>query len=264
LGSPGEQFGNSAVGCGDVDRDGHPDLFVGAPNRANPGNASVVSGQDGKLLHHLRGRAAGDQFGYEVSGMGDVDGDMHADLLVGAISASGTQSGCGKAFVFSGKTGTQLFELEGERTGDNFANAACCTRNRQGSHTLAIGAQNAGPGQRGRVYVYRIQDAHAELAFTVNSDRNSANLGQMFLSFPNDINQDGFPDLYASDFSDKSSAPGGGKVVVCSGLDGKNLLSISGTRAGEGLGTSPSDAGDVNGDGIGDLVIGAWQNNETY
>ena len=262
LGSPGEQFGNSAVGCGDVDGDGHPDLFVGAPNQANPGNAYVFSGQDGKLLHHLRGNTSADKFGYEVSGMGDLDGDMCPDLLVGAISANGKQSGCGKAFVFSGRTGTQLFELEGERTGDNFANAACCTLNREGSHTLAIGAQNAGPGQRGRVYVYRIRDAKAELAFTVNSDRNSVNLGQMFLSFPNDVNQDGFPDLYDSDFSDKTAALVGGKVVLCSGLDGKNLLTIAGTRAGEGLGTSPSDAGDVNGDGIGDLVIGAWQNNE--
>ncbi len=263
---PGEQFGNSGVVCGDINGDGHPDLFVGAPNRANSGNAYVFSGQNGRLFHHLRGNTSGDRFGYEVSEMDDIDGDMRPDLLVVAISANGRLSGCGKAFVFSDRTGAYLFELEGERTGDNFANAACCTLNREGSHTLAIGAQNAAPGQRGRVYVYRIQNAKAELAFTLNSDRNSVNLGQMFLSFPSDVNQDGFRDLYTSDFSDKTVVPGGGKVVLCSGLDGKNILTITGTRAGEGLGTSPSDAGDVNGDGIGDgigdLVIGAWQNNE--
>ena len=52
-----------------------------------------------------------------------------------------------------------------------------------------------------------------------------------------------------------------GGLIVASGVDGKTLLTIHGKRAGEGLGTSPSDAGDVNGDGVGDLVIGAWQNN---
>ena len=50
--------------------------------------------------------------------------------------------------------------------------------------------------------------------------------------------------------------------MVHSGADGRELLSISGWVAGEGLGTSPSNAGDVDGDGIGDLVVGAWQNRE--
>lgn len=50
--------------------------------------------------------------------------------------------------------------------------------------------------------------------------------------------------------------------MVHSGATGKPLLTIRGAVAGNGLGTSPSDAGNVDGDGFGDLVIGAWQNND--
>lgn len=261
-GKQGEQFGNSAVGCGDVNKDGVLDLIVGAPNSAAPGNAYVFSGKDGSQLHHFKGSKNGDKFGYEVSELGDLDGDGCADILVGAASGDGKQPQSGAAFVYSGQTGKLLFKLEGERSGDSFGNAAALAKNADGSSTLAIGAQNAGPGKRGRVYAYRIKGTSAERVFTIEGDANSVNLGQMFISFPSDHNRDGYPDIYASDFSDKSGEPGGGKVVLVSGKDGKPLLSIVGKQPGEGLGTSPSDAGDVTGDGIGDLVIGAWQNAE--
>lgn len=261
-GKPGEQFGNSAVGAGDVNGDGKPDLIVGAPNNAAAGNAYVFSGADGSLLHHFKGSQPGDKFGYEVSELGDLNNDGHADVFVGAMAGLGEQKRSGAAVVYSGRTGKPLFDLKGEQSGDGFGNAAGCAKNKDGSFTLAIGAQNAGPNNRGRVYVYRIREAKPHREFTIEGDRNSRNLGQMFISFPGDSDGDGFPDIYASDFSDKTGAPGGGKVVVCSGKTGKQLLAITGKRPGEGLGTSPSDAGDVNQDGVGDLVIGAWQNNE--
>jgi hypothetical protein len=259
-GAAGEQFGNSCVGCGDVNGDGAVDLLVGAPNNSAPGNAYVFSGKDGALLHHFSGSRAGDKFGYEVSEVGDIDGDNRPDILVGAAAADGKQPNCGKVFVYSGASGKLILTLEGERTGDFFGTAAACVDNKRGDKTLAIGAQNAGEGNRGLVYVYRVRDAKAELAFTIKGDQNSVNLGQMFISFPGDLDSDGWLDIYASDFSDSTAAQGGGKVIVSSGLDGKELLSITGKQAGEGLGTSPSDAGDVNGDGVGDLIIGAWQN----
>ena len=260
LGATGEQFGNSSVGCGDVNGDGAVDLVVGAPNNNAAGNVYVFSGKDGAVLHHFSGSNAGDRFGYEVAAVGDIDGDNRPDILVGAAAANGKQLNSGKVFIYSGASGKLILTLEGERTGDFFGNAAACVDNQRGDKTLAIGANNAGEGRRGRVYVYRIRDAKAELAFTIDGDENSVNLGQMFISFPGDLNADGLLDIYASDFGDKTAAPGGGKVMVCSGLDGKELLVITGKRAGEGLGTSPSDAGDVNGDGIGDLIVGAWQN----
>ncbi len=77
-GRPGEQFGNSATGTGDVNHDGVLDLVVGAPNGKVAGNAYVYSGKNGELLHHFKGATAGDKFGYEVSELGDVGGTRPA------------------------------------------------------------------------------------------------------------------------------------------------------------------------------------------
>ena len=262
VGKPGQRLGNSAVGIGDVNGDGTPDFIGGAPNTAGKGAAIVYSGKNAEVLHSLQGETAGGKFGYEVSETGDIDGDDVPDFFVGEMSGNGSKQNCGRGIVYSGKTAKKIFELSGERTGDGFGNAAAVAKIGKGEFLLAIGAQNAGPSQRGRVYVYHVKESQPKLRFTIEGDSNSVNLGQMFIAFPGDIDRDGIPDVYASDFSDNTKARGGGKVVVHSGADGKELIAIHGSVAGEGLGTSPSDAGDVDGDGIGDLVIGAWQNNE--
>lgn len=258
-GQSGERLGNSAVGVGDVNGDQIPDILAGAPGGI--GKAYLYSGKDASVILQFSGSKAGSQFGYEVSEAGDLDDDQVPDILVGEMNGNGKVPNCGRAIAYSGKTGKMIFELSGERSGDCFGNAAAIIQSGDQS-LLAIGAQNAGPNKRGRVYVYTIKEGQPKLKFKIEGNQNSVNLGQMFICFPGDLDRDGTPDVYASDFSDKTKARGGGKVVVHSGASGKELLAIYGKVPGEGLGTSPSDAGDVDGDGIGDLVIGAWQNNQ--
>ena len=260
-GKTGDRLGNSAVGVGDVNGDEIPDILAGAPASGGTGKAYLYSGKDGSLLRTWSGTKAKGQFGYEVSEAGDLDGDEVNDVLVGEMNGDGKVSSSGAIHVYSGKTGAKLFSLAGERAGDCFGNAAAIA-NSKDHFLLAVGAQNAGPNNRGRVYVYSVSQGKTKLRFKIEGDANSVNLGQMFICFPGDLDRDGVPDVYASDFSDNTKVRGGGKVIVCSGIDGKNLLTIYGKVAGEGLGTSPSDAGDVDGDGVGDLIIGAWQNNQ--
>lgn len=254
-----ERLGNGASAAGDVNGDLVPDVLAGAPNGPNGGAAYIYSGRDGSLIRKIAAPSGGGKFGYKTCSLGDIDGDMHSDVFVTAMTADGDKPNSGAGFAFSGKSGDQLFQLSGEKTDDKFGSAVDCFNN-DGTVLLAIGAQDAGKNQSGLVYVYEIAAGKPNLKFKITGDSNSVNLGQMFVSFPGDMNQDGTIDVYASDFSDKSAAPGAGKIVVCSGVDGKELYSITGKQPGEGFGTSPSQAGDVNGDGVGDLIIGAWQN----
>ncbi len=112
-------FGAAVAGVGDVDGDGTPDLLVGAPDQTVDGNASqgqafVLSGFDGSLLHTLNNPTpqADARFGAAVAGVGDVNGDNIPDLLVGAdeqdVDGNNSQ---GQAFVFSGADGSLLHTL---------------------------------------------------------------------------------------------------------------------------------------------------------
>ena len=93
-------FAFSVSGAGDVNGDGFADLIVGARfddtvNGGNTGSAQVFSGFDGSILYTFNGDSSGDDFGFSVSGAGDVNGDGFADLIVGARldHNNGTASG---------------------------------------------------------------------------------------------------------------------------------------------------------------------------
>jgi hypothetical protein len=107
------------------------------------------------------------------------------------------------------------------------------------------------------VYVYT--SLTGKPAFTIESDDTGNALGAMFVSIPGDVDGDGVPDVFASDWSNAAKGPSTGRVYVHSGKDGHRLLTLTGDGAGEGFGTSASMAGDVDGDGHADLIVGAWQ-----
>ena len=260
-GTVGSLLGNGAAGAGDVNADGIPDLIIGAPGTST---AEVLSGSDGKVLWTLKPPRIAASFGYKVAGGVDVDADGHTDVIVTALELSrtpGQSSGAGACFVYSGQSGKLLYDIRGERSADQFGSAAAAVQDGKRS-MLAIGAQDAGLGKPGRVYVFNLGADSARQLFTIDGDGNSKDLGKMFVDFPGDFDRDGIVDVYASDFADSTTASGAGRIRVVSGRDGKLLLSASGTQQGEGFGTSPSGVGDVNGDMIPDLAVGAWQNSD--
>ncbi len=167
----------------------------------------------------------------------------------------------GQGFGFSGVDGSLLFTLDGEKAGDQFGAAAEAVTKGE-PRLLVVSAMTGGPKKNGKIYVYEIIDASPEPFFTIEADATGRNLGQYFVSIPGDCNGDGVPDVYASDWNNAAKGPSTGRVYVYSGKDGTPLLTIDGTRPGEGFGTSPSQAGDVNADGCADLIVGAWQNAE--
>jgi hypothetical protein len=252
-GKPGEQLGTGVESAGDVDGDGAQDVIAGAPYS---GRAYVFSGKDGHTLFTLRAENDSDAFGQHVSSAGDVDHDGHADFLVGAPSNNAGGRGAGRAYLYSGKDGHLLLTLTGERAGDAFGSTVGGYSDAKRT-LLVVGAPTAGSGKVGRTYVY--EGLSQKPKFIIESDSSGRALGAMFVSVMGDVDGDGVPDVYASDFTNGAKGPSTGRIYVHSGRDGKRLVTLTGDGPGEGFGIGPGKTGDVDHDGHADLVVGSWQ-----
>jgi len=252
-GAPGDELGTGVEAAGDTNGDGIPDVVASGP--AGPGVARIYSGRDGRVLHEFRGPNAVENFGNHVSGTGDVDRDGYADVIVGSPGKDGQTKSPGHAYVYSGHSGALLVTLAGERSGDQFGSTVAGHSDARQQY-LIVGAPRAGPRHHGRVYVY--EGSRQTLRFTIDADESGNALGLMFVSVPGDLDGDGANDIYASDWSNAARGISTGRVYVHSGRTGARLLTLTGENAGDGFGTSSAVAGDVDGDGRADLIVGAW------
>jgi hypothetical protein len=260
-----DSFGFAASGTGDVNGDGFDDLIVGAygdnKNGAGSGSARVLSGIDGNVLYSFDGDSAGDGFGVSVSGAGDVDGDGVDDLIVGAPFDDNNGSDSGSARVLSGVDGSVLYNFDGDSAGDNFGQSVSGAGdvNGDGFDDLIVGApfddNNGTDSGRARV----LSGVDGSVLF--NFDGDSAGDGFGFsLSGAGDVNGDGFDDLIVGASGDDNNGDGSGSARVLSGANGSVLYNFDGDSAGDFFGRAVSDAGDVNGDGFDDLIVGAPPN----
>jgi hypothetical protein len=256
-------LGHSVSGAGDTDDDGYDDLVVGAPYisilAAYAGEVYVYSGRTGDLMTSLPGQTPYAEFGSSVSGAGDVDGDGHDDLIVGAYNSN--VGGPGRADVFSGRTGGRLFTFTGEAGFDFFgwSVSGVGDANDDGYADLIVGAygNDAGGERAGRAYVYSGCTALLLEVFTGEAARDY--LGWS-VSGAGDVNNDGYADLIAGAPGNDGGGVDAGRAYVYSGRSGNVLGMFTGEAAGDQFGLSVSGAGDVNNDGYAEFIVGAPYN----
>jgi len=259
-------LGWSVSAAGDIDGDGHADLFVGSPGSSpnsvgGAGSAFVFSGATGGQLLRLDGQEYGGGLGVSVACTGDLDGDGIGDLIAGAdeTDANGLFH-AGSAFVFSGGTGVPLFRFDGLEAGDFMGGSVASARdvNGDGFDDLIVGAVFAAPNglaDAGSAFVF----SGATGAPIHRFDGLSAGerLGNA-VAGAGDVDGDGFDDLVVGAVF---ASPGGlqyaGSAFVFSGATGTILFRCDGLKAGDRLGNSVAGAGDVDGDGFDDVVVGA-------
>ena len=263
-----DQAGVSVSGAGDVNGDGYADLIVGAHFGDDGGNyageAYVVFGKAsgfGELddsnrrvmdLTNLaptegfiiQGDEAGDTAGASVSYAGDVNGDGFADLIVGAPCGSDGGRFAGEAYVVFGKasgfgeldgTGRRVVDLTSLAAADGFIIQGDAVDDQAGVSISAAGDVN------GDGFADLIVGAH-------QSDDGGDNAGETYVVFGKA--SDPFDPFGSLDSS-------GRRVIDLSNLDAADGFIIQGDEAGDRAGRSVSAAGDVNGDGFADLIVGA-------
>ncbi len=306
--------GRSVASAGDVNGDGYDDLIVGA-NGADPhGNASgasyVVFGQasgfaanvdlsalDGATGFKLSGAAAYDQSGFSVRPAGDVNGDGYDDLIVGAFGAAPNGASSGAAYVVFGKAsgftgnldlstlnGTTGFKLSGSAVADvaGISVASAGDVNGDGYADLIVGAAGADSNGADSGAAYVVFGKASGFATDINLSSLDGTTGfrvsgaapgdQAGLSVASagDVNGDGYDDLIVGATNADPNGTGSGASYVVFGkasgfgasidlasLDGTTGFRLDGVAASDGSGRSVAAAGDVNGDGYDDLIVGA-------
>ncbi len=268
-------FGTELASAGEVNGDGFGDLAFGvaraAPGgRLNAGTVSVfhgsVSGISMAPTLTLEGIAANDWFGWSVAGVGDVNADGFADVVVGGPTSSPPgRELAGIVSVFHGSASglprapTQTIEgmTRDGRFGRRVASAGDV--NGDGFSDVVVGSYLGLPRHAtdGAVWVYHgtIDGLSAVAVQVIEGFGQQPRLGGLLAS-AGDVNGDGFGDVAIG----KTTAAG--SVFVLHGsADGIPLAPLGELPGlvGEALfGDSVAAAGDVNGDGYGDLVVGAY------
>ncbi len=272
-------FGQSVASAGDVNGDGFGDVIAGAPHFLTPpdtaGRVYVYHGSASGLSLTPNWTVVGywqaSQFGHSVSTAGDVNGDGFGDVIVGAYDYSGGFVNEGAASVFHGSaSGLSHIPNWTARGGQQsavfgYSVASAGDVNRDGFSDVIVGAFNYDNGQmdEGRAFVYHgsASGLNPSANWTAESDQASAWFGFSVMT-AGDVNGDGFSDvIVGARFFDNPEISEGRGFVFHGSAGGLSLTpnwTAENNAAGSQLGMSVASAGDVNGDGFGDVMLGAY------
>lgn len=258
-------FGHKIAGVPDVSGDGSGDVVVGAYAGDDFGRAFLFDGATGVLLHTLRkpedpeGRPF--WFGWSLDGLADVSGDGRGDVLVGAPNPGSAR---GRAFIFDGANGTLLHvlpeDIDSAPMNLGISVASVPDLSGDGRPDVVAGSQlgqravvfNGATGAALRSHVSPYPDpfdsyiAYYSIAVAGLADFDKDGRGDVLIMAPYED-----PDALETQI---------GIAYIHSGSDGRILreLRFDAVPNDIAFGNTAVGLGDVDGDGRGDFVVGAY------
>lgn len=278
----GAQLGFSFANLGDINGDGKAEFAVGAINDTGEapfsGTVYVYKGgsSDPALLVKLNGANPMDKFGWAITG-GDVNADGINDIIVSAALATGSSFQSGLVYVyFGGSAISTTPNLTLKASGMSLATGDV---NGDGAADLLIGG-----GSKVSVFYggsgFSSHGSSADMSISGAKATGSSKAGSGFgnaIAYLGDINGDGFGDIAVANptRSDPDTYDNIGSIGIYSGSDSYpssifeddeayRLVKIIGDAKGDRFGFSLATAGDVNGGGLTDFLVGAeWADGST-
>jgi uncharacterized repeat protein (TIGR01451 family) len=282
----GAMLGHGVGTAGDVNGDGYADVVVGAPDydcvETGEGRAWVYQGSSDGLSSTAAwedgGGQEGARFGTRAFTAGDVNGDGYADVIVAAIRYDNGEADEGRTFVYHGSAGGLAsvagWTEEGDQMDAGFGGAVATAGdvNGDGLSDVIVGSWgfDNGEADEGRVLVYHGTPSGLGLvpSWTAEGDHAGANLGSS-VGTAGDVNDDGYADVIVGASGYSNGETNEGRTFVyhgsASGLAAEASWFAEANQEWAAFGFSVATAGDVNGDGYADVIVGSFRydNGET-
>jgi len=285
-----DHFGASLTGAGDVDADGSVDLLIaraGSPTGSkgavhlfrSPTSGLVNAGAADATLHSV---VSNDGLGIGMTALGDMDGDGYGDFAVGAPFAPANAVGeedDWAVYIFSGPmtgdasvtTAEAWFAAQdiGDLTGWRLGSPGDVTGDGVVDLLIASPSASVSPGDMaGKVWLmegpWRREEALSDAVAVFTGEMGGSRAGAGAATTAGDVDGDGREDMLMSspDVPAGGTAGQGAAYVVTSSVSGQIDLRyadarIYGLSSGDRFGASATHAGDVNGDGYADILVGA-------
>jgi len=281
---PEDRAGKTLSATGDTDGDGAHDLVIGAPyNDAGGADAGAVYVTNGAVTGSvdlatadakLVGESPGDYAGCYVISDGDVDADGFDDVLAGAYSEGTGGVEAGAVYLVSGPVSGQVdlaaatAKVTGESAGDHlgYSMSCGCDVDADGHDDVLVGAygNDAGGNNAGAAYLFHGPLTGTHVATAAAATLVGAGVGHVAgyaSACAGDTDGDGFDDLLVGAYN-AGAPPSGAAYLVRGPLGGAIDLgsadaTVQGEAEGDRLGFHLTGAGDVNADGLDDILIGA-------
>lgn len=275
-------FGFSVASAGDVNGDGYSDVLVGCYTYDNGqkdeghvfvyhGGAEGIGTEDAGTI--INGKPFV-QMGLSVASAGDINGDGYDDVVIGAPYYDEGQAAEGAAFVYHGSaigltTNVYTTKLQKNQADSYFGGsvAGAGDVNGDGYDDILIGAKEytLGESDEGVVFLYSGSNSGVDddpaAPLSIQMNKADADFG-FSVAGAGDVNRDGYDDVIVGDPYYSEVEEWEGAVLVfygsTSGINSANPIILQSNIAVSWFGMSVSTAGDINGDGFGDIAAGLY------